>query len=667
MRYTTITPFPASLRPRATRLSTCCFANTAVWAVPRPYERFQTRHAHSSPLGTDNDGRSRLSRLWAPSGGISPTAEEDSHSMLIRAGFLRQAHSGLFHMLPLGQRVQKKLEALIDKHMSTLNASKLDLSSISSESLWERSGRLKSIGSELFRFRDRKDTGYLLSPTHEEEITTLVTSTTTSYKDLPVRVYQISRKYRDELRPRHGLLRSREFIMKDLYTFDYSSPQALSTYNQVREAYARLFDELKIPYLVAEADSGDMGGNLSHEFHFPTAKGEDHVISCTNCEYVANEELAEGPVLPSESTENDTGPLADVSTIASAEAEALKQLSSWQGISKDRSTLFTVFFMPSALSSSNPASDVADGREVNVHAIKAAFPEIDNSVENPLDLWIESDPHPENNAAPARPRQHLNILDGSISDSLRKTFAEGTIILSKDPSATLGSPHQLKYLGQHPVTGEPFNLLRVKNGDRCPRCLEGHVKINKAIELGHTFHLGSRYTKQLEGHVTVPYEIIKNQEADFEFLPTVKESSSGRQVVIQMGCHGIGVSRMIGAVADTLADKNGLNWPRIMAPFEAIVVANKSGEEGTSDVYDAISQGQSSGGTAIDLVLDDRAKPFAWKMKDADLVGYPVIVVVGRRWAAERICEVQCRRLKLKEDVHIADLSNHVRSLLERL
>ncbi|TVY92873.1 Proline--tRNA ligase [Lachnellula willkommii] len=584
------------------------------------------------------------------------TCNPDSHSMLIRAGFLRQAHSGLFHMLPLGQRVQKKLEALIDKHMSTLNASKLDLSSISSESLWERSGRLKSVGSELFRFRDRKDTGYLLSPTHEEEITTLVTSTTKSYKDLPVRVYQISRKYRDELRPRHGLLRSREFTMKDLYTFDYSSPQALSTYNQVREAYARLFDELKIPYLVAEADSGDMGGNLSHEFHFPTAKGEDHVISCTNCEYVANEELADGPVLHSESksTENDIRILDEVT-----------ELSSWDGISKDRSTLFTVFYLPSALSSSNPASDVADGREVNIHAIKAAFPEIDNSIEDPFDLWIES--YLSNPAdTPVRPWQHLNILDGSISDSVRQRFADGSNILSRDPTATLGFSHQLNTVVQHPVTGKPFNLLRVKNGDRCPRCLEGHVKINKAIELGHTFHLGSRYTKQLEGHVTVPRHIINNQEADFEFLPTAKDSTSDRQVVVQMGCHGIGVSRMIGAVADTLADKNGLNWPRVMAPFEAVIITNKTGEKDTSDVHDAI-QAHASGSSDIDLVLDDRAKAFAWKMKDADLVGYPVIVVVGRRWEGERICEVQCRRLKIKEDVYIADLSNYVRSLLDRL
>jgi prolyl-tRNA synthetase len=542
---------------------------------------------------------------------------------------------------------------------------------------------------QLFRFRDRKETGYLLSPTHEEEITSLVSSMTTSYKDLPVRLYQIckyfdhccdfnsdltsARKYRDELRPRHGLLRSREFIMKDLYTFDYSSPLALSTYNQVREVYARLFDELKIPYLVAEADSGDMGGNLSHEFHFPTAKGEDHIISCTSCDYVANEELADGPVLPSESksTENYTGPLTEVSSITGEEHETLKGLSSWRGISKDRSTLFNVRFSSSSVSSSNPASDAADRREVNIHAIKAAFPEIDNSIEYPLNFWVKAgSPNTEDNAASLRPRQIMNIVDGSVPDSLRKKlrFADGTILLEDDLLFLQARPYMVHSVVRHPGTGTPFNLLRVKQGDCCPRCLDGYLGINKAIELGHTFHLGSRYTKQLEGHVTVPYEIIKNKEADFEFLDTAKDSTSNRQVIVQMGCHGIGVSRMIGAVADTLADDKGLNWPRVMAPFEAIIVPNKSQEEGALQVYDAISGAhRSSEEAAIDLVLDDRAKTFPWKMNDADLVGYPVIIVVGKRWAAERICEVQCRRLEIKQNIPIQDLYDYVKSLLKQL
>ncbi|TVY75569.1 Proline--tRNA ligase [Lachnellula suecica] len=615
------------------------------------------------------DGRVRLSKFWAPSGGISPSAEEDSQAMLIRAGFLRQAHSGIFHMLPLGRRVQDKLESLIDKHMSSLGASKLDLSSISSEALWKQSGRLESVGSELFRFRDRKESGYLLSPTHEEEITSLVSSTTTSYKDLPIRLYQISRKYRDELRPRHGLLRSREFIMKDLYTFDYSSPLALETYNEIREAYARLFDELKIPYLVAEADSGDMGGNLSHEFHFPTAKGEDHIISCSSCEYVANEELADGPALGPEafnSTDAYTDPLDEVPAITSEEQKILTGLSSFQGISKCRSMLFNVWYSPSSPSASNPPSEAAHGRQVNVYALKAIFSEIDNSIEDPLSfLGGPASSTMEGDALAPQPLSIVNIVDGSVPSSLRQKMRQADHI-GDHLLSLIKRPFHVSTMIQDPETDMPFNFLRVQKGDRCPRCSVGHLDIQKAIELGHTFHLGSRYTKQLGGQVTIPKKVIQNQEADFECLSA--EKGSDRQVIMQMGCHGIGVSRMIGAVADTLADKKGLIWPRVMAPFEVVIIAGKGLDNAALEIYDIISKGNKINDESnVDLVLDDRSKQFSWKMNDADLVGYPVIVVLGRRWQAEKMCEVQCRRLNIKEDIPLDRLSRYITSLLVQL
>lgn len=459
--------------------------------------------------------------------------------------------------------------------------------------------------------------------------------------------------------------------MKDLYTFDYSSQEALSTYNQVREAYARLFDELKIPYLVAEADSGDMGGNLSHEFHFPTTKGEDHIISCTSCEYVANEELADGPVLHSEANppESYRGPLAEVSNLTGEELGMVKRLSSWVGISKDRSTLFNVLFFSSSISS-NQSSAGAEGREINLHALKAAFPEVDNSIEDPLNLWAKSIPPTIGHTGPPPKRQILNIVDGSVPGSLRKKFkfADGTVLLGKQLSSLSENVPQINSVIQDPSSGNPFNLLRVQIGDRCPRCSDGHLKISKAIELGHTFHLGSRYTKHLDGHVAVPYDIIKGQEENFEILPEAKGGTSERQVVVQMGCHGIGVSRIIGAVADTLADEKGLNWPRVMAPFEAVIVPSKSREEAAFEVYDVLSEApRRSEETAIDLVLDDRTKPFPWKLHDADLIGYPVIIVVGRRWAAEQMCEVQCRRLKIKEDIPLEGLADYVHSLLEQL
>ncbi|KAK7970211.1 prolyl-tRNA synthetase [Apiospora saccharicola] len=251
--------------------------------------RFRTNISKASTLARQ---RACLSRTWLPTGGLAQPDKEDGHSKLVRAGYLRQSHPGVFHMLPLGLRVQEKLEKLIDKHMLSVGASKVSLSSLSSQALWERTNRLDAYGPELFRLTDRKDAPLILAPTHEEEITSLVSKLVTSYKNLPLRLYQIGRKYRDELRPRQGVLRSREFVMKDLYTFDASVEAALESYAEVRAAYSQLFDELKIPYVVAEASSGDIGGDLSHEYHLHSSMGEDMVISCNSCSYVANEELA---------------------------------------------------------------------------------------------------------------------------------------------------------------------------------------------------------------------------------------------------------------------------------------------------------------------------------------------------------------------------------------
>ncbi|KAE9376793.1 prolyl-tRNA synthetase [Stipitochalara longipes BDJ] len=596
------------------------------------------------------DGRARLSKLWVPTGGIAVSSPEDSHLKLVRAGFLRQAHSGIFHMLPLGRRVQDKLEALIDKHMHQLSASKLALSSISSEEIWSKSGRLEKAGSELFRFKDRKDVRYLLSPTHEEEITSLVASTVKSYRELPIRLYQISRKYRDERRPRQGLLRSREFIMKDLYTFDLSPSLALATYDQVRETYARLFDELKLPYLVAEADSGDMGGNLSHEFHFPTSKGEDHVISCSNCDYIANEELAEAAV-------PDPGSRADDSRVGLTNGISNQpevKIHVWRGISRDRHTLVNVWY---SSATSEPATTVIP--EVNIHAVKAVFPELDASIEDALIMWeiFNSASH----GGPAIVPTVLNLIDYRLPEHARSTIStkDSDLTIRRASIAIAPQFTDMVIISKDPSTQRPLNLLRIVDGDSCPRCSGGTLKVQKAIELGHTFHLGTRYSEPLSATVNSP--------AVDSHARRIDGTDSG-PVPMQMGCHGIGVSRLIGAVADTLADDKGLNWPRVMAPFEVVIISGNGLDGAALEVYDALySVPSETDNCQLDLILDDRAESFPWKMQDADLVGYPVIVIVGRSWKAERKCEVQCRRLKLREEVVIGELAGFVRAILAQL
>ncbi|KAL7628239.1 hypothetical protein AAE478_002438 [Parahypoxylon ruwenzoriense] len=538
-------------------------------------------------------------------------------------------------MLPLGQKVQEKLERLIDKHMLQLGASKVSLSSISSQALWQQTKRLEGYGPELFRFADRKDVPYLLAPTHEEEITTLVSKTVKSYKSLPLRLYQITRKYRDEIRPRQGVLRSREFIMKDLYTFDYSIDNALLTYSQVRAAYSQLFDELKLPYLVAEASSGDIGGDLSHEYHLPTAIGEDNVVSCNSCDYVANEELATTKVSPSEHTSSDT----DQGDLSAAHV--------WRGVSKDRSTLINVWY---------PASSTGD--DINTYAIKSVLPELDSSLNDSTVFW-SSAPEPSETSESRKALRLVNIIDHRLGSRFADTLKTSSSQLSLLPQ---GSNLNINSISNEYITsstdGGPLNVLRIRDGDNCPRCGSGELKVQKAIELGHTFHLGTRYSDPLEAHVQVPSNFFEGK--------AVSNSAGGMTTVsMQMGCHGIGVSRLIGAVADHLADQKGLNWPRAIAPFEAVVIPGKGLEKDGVAVSEYLVNSQ--GLRSLDLVFDDRLDSLTWKMKDADLVGYPIIVILGKKWTSDKLCEVQCRRLSSVSYVVLEELPVYINQLLSQL
>ncbi|OJD18297.1 proline-tRNA ligase [Emergomyces pasteurianus Ep9510] len=607
-----------------------------------------------------NDGKSRLSGFWAPTGGISQKSRaQDANDLLIQAGFIRQAYSGVFHMLPLGLRVQEKLERLVDKHMRTLGASKLSLSSISSQALWEKSGRLQK-DSEFFKFKDRKETRFLLSPTHEEEITSLVAGVVNSYRDLPLRVYQISRKYRDEPRPRHGLLRGREFIMKDLYTFDYNTETAIKTYNAVKEAYTRLFNELKIPYIIAAADSGNMGGNLSHEFHLPNPKGEDTIVSCTKCCHVHNEELSDGKAyqdhikLPSDL-------ILDKGSAGLGEQQAPAiSTDMWMSISRDGNTLVRVFY-PKYLIQEGHTDPVE--RQINSHAVRmiarSAGVNLDSSVTSPLAKW-RAIARESKQASETQPNC-LTILD--IYDYRVRPYDRPPLPAGQSKEVLEQLNVQYSSLHHFPGTDTKLDCISAVAGDRCSKCGEHAVQTHTAIELAHTFHLGTRYSKVLKASVAVPSTLLNDGPKTDN--ATLAKPNTTLSVPLEMGCHGIGVSRMISAVADTLADSKGLNWPRAIAPFEAIIIPEKGLETEAEKAYEAISERQSG---AIDAIIDDRDKNLTWKLRDADLIGYPVIIVIGKSWNRENKLEVQCRRLNsLQETVSLQNLYPFIKSLLDRL
>lgn len=462
----------------------------------------------------------------------------------------------------------------------------------------------------------------MLSPTHEEEITALVANSVHSYKDLPLRLYQISRflnkymlfvannglarKYRDEMRPRQGLLRSREFTMKDLYTFDLTSEAAIDTYQQVQGAYRAIFDEMKVPIMVAEASSGDMGGSHSHEYHLANSTGEDTVAHCADCGYTANNEVAVSRPTP----------------LGLLDTMSLSSFGLWRGITKDRQTLINAWY---------PRDTSAIGDMLNLHAIKTLVPELDTGVHDPFALWEE--------AVDSAETVLVNIVDGRLASSFGKMHSKLPVL-----------PEELRndYVGPQFVTstttaGQGLNLLATMEGDGCPRCESGTLKIERALELGHTFYLGTRYSKPLEAYFTLP-------------------EKPSQSIPIQMGCFGIGVSRIFGAVAESRADGRGLNWPRAIAPFEVAVIPSSAVNDETLTFFDSLT----SSGT-FDAVLDDRKKAFGWKMKDADLSGYPVIVILGKAWRERAVCEVQCRSRELTEDVAVDELPKFLEQLLETL
>jgi prolyl-tRNA synthetase len=381
-------------------------------------------------------------------------------------------------------------------------------------------------------------------------------------------------------------------MMKDLYTFDHSSDAALKTYEAVREAYNNLFNELKLPYLVADADSGNMGGKLSHEYHFVSPKGEDNVWSCNSCSYVVNEELVE--------KRTETAAPGSIDIVVST------------GISVDKSTAINIHIPNPA---STTQSEVIEWDQIsdfiNLHAVKKALPE---GVE--IDTGIES---ATLNGLLHKTTQTIDLFDRSLSSA---------------PNSDSNSP------------STNVDLTVTKPGDACPHCSNGKLHVQRAIEVAHTFHLGTRYSSPLNAVVALPDQNLSSP--------------------IQMGCHGIGVSRIIGAVASLLSDSKGLNWPRAIAPYDTIIIPSPQMKDQDADVvHDVLLSGTNG---KVDIVLDDRAgKSLGWKLKDADLIGYPVVVVVGRGWKEKREVEVQCRRLGVRKEIWVGELKSEIMGLLEQL
>lgn len=402
--------------------------------------------------------------------------------------------------------------------------------------------------------------------------------------------------------------------MKDLYTFDLTHESAVETYRDVAGAYSAFFSDLKLPILVAEASSGDMGGEHSHEYHLSHPIGEDTVASCNKCGYTANDEVA-----AARSSRQIDG------------AISASNFGLWRGITKDRKTLVNAWYPKIG------ESPLEDGW--NIHAIKSVVPELDTSVSDAALFWSEvvHEAKAQNGEI-----QLVNVIDSRLAEAFGGLEDELPLL----PQDLASHPIPQSSIRRTPA-GTGLNLLRIADGDGCPRCDSGKLEIHRALELGHTFLLGTRYSEPLEASVALP-------------------QNPGVPVPTQMGCFGIGVSRILGAVAEQLTDDKGLNWPRAIAPFEVVIIPTSGVNEQTLGFYDSLTK-DGTLATALDVVLDDRKEAFGWKMQDADMTGYPVVVVLGKAWREKGVCEVQCRRLSVKENVKAEEVPQYIRSLLERL
>ena len=420
--------------------------------------------------------------------------------------------------------------------------------------------------------------------------------------------------------------------MKDLYTFDINEEQALQTYTQVKMAYAKIFEELNMPVLIAEAESGSMGGNRSDEFHIATHIGEDKVITCCDCDYVANEELAESK-RPQRESEPSLGETVNCS------------IGVTDGLSK------LVIVLTKGLGDHVLAKTLTG---TNVHALKRLVPELDSGIEAPFGSWVmerknQDQADPTDSTLSVIVVRQSRLKDVSWDDPglpikswITQAFHEmkGSSILNPDI-------HVAK------VIDTDQSLSRIRENDYCPRCQTGWLHINRAVELGHTFHLGTRYSEPLG-------------------LKVGETESSATKTALSMGCHGIGLSRMIGTIASILADEAGLNWPPAVAPYQIVIIPTSIIDSETTElVYDQIllprKSQEASDAPLPDAVIDDREKTLIQKLKDADLIGFPVIVVLGKSWVRSRRCEVQCRRLKSTTAVPLAMLHQHIISLIAKL
>jgi len=568
-------------------------------------------------------------KLYAPTLREVPSdADVVSQQLMLRAGFMRKTANGLYSFLPLGWRSIKKIEAIVREEMDRASAQEIMMPILQPAEIWKESGRWNAYGAEMMRINDRHDNEFCLGPTHEEMITTLVKNEINSYRQLPVNLYQIQSKFRDERRPRYGLMRSREFIMKDAYSFDVDEAGLDESYKSMYDAYTRIFTRCGLTFRPVEADSGAIGGSGTHEFMAIAEAGEADIVYCTKCDYAANIEIGKPGIM-----KQDEEALQELSVVDTPNASTIEAVAEMLNLPLHKTIKAVVFSIDGKV----VLAIVRGDHEVNEVAVQhAVLGSVEHEMATPEEL------------------EKVGLTAGFISPIGLKQTEDFAIVVDESVMETYNVCGGANKKDAHYVNINPkrdFNvediiiapIRLITKDDVCPKC-GGALEHAKGIEVGQVFKLGTKYSEALQA----------------TFL-----DQNGRPNPMIMGCYGIGVSRTLAAAIEQYHDENGIIWPRSIAPFEAVIVPINAKDEALMSTSQTIYTALQNAG--VDVLLDDRKDRAGVKFKDADLIGYPLRITVSKNTLENNEVEIQIRKSGEALPCAIDSVADKVTELLQNL
>jgi len=543
----------------------------------------------------------RYSKMFLPTIKEIPSdAEVISHQLMLRAGMIRKLASGIYSYLPMGYRVIRKVEQIIREEMNRAGAQEIFMPSVQPADLWKESGRWNFYGKELLRFRDRKDAECCLGPTHEEVVTDIVRNEIKSYRQLPMNLYQIQTKFRDEIRPRFGLMRCREFSMKDAYSFDVDAGQADASYQQMFEAYNRIFTRCGLKFRPVEADTGSIGGSYSHEFLVIADSGEDAMAYCEGCGYAANMEKAELARPERQAVQSSLLPKEEAFT---PEVRTIEEVCAFLDVSPAQVVKTLVFSADDV-----PVAVLVRGNE-EVNEIKVKNFLGCDVLEMAMDDMIQ--------AVAGSPRGFV----GPIGINCRTLADYSLLNLANMVVGANRENYHLKNVnfGRDFQIAEFADLRLIREADPCPRCAR-EIRFARGIEVGHVFKLGTKYSKAMKA---------------------VYLDRQGREQLMVMGCYGIGVGRTVAACIEQYHDDNGIIWPLAIAPYQVIITPVNINDPELSRAAEELYAELTAQG--VEVLLDDRDERAGVKFKDADLIGIPMRITIGPKNLAQGKMELRRR------------------------